>query len=165
MILQLVSSKFLTTFSDFRCAQSDPDFLSVAQYCAYLEFYATQFNLWPHIELSSPVKKIRRRDGNGHVITFVKDDEASEWECDAVAICTGLHVNPFVPKVPGIEKVPLVMHSSDFKQRQDFGIDQQIMILGAGETAHDLSYLAVTSPTKSVTMCHRDGFFYAPKVS
>jgi hypothetical protein len=28
----------------------------------------------------------------------------------------------------------------------------------------DLAYLAVTSPTKSVTLSHRDGFLCAPKV-
>jgi dimethylaniline monooxygenase (N-oxide forming) len=39
------------------------------------------------------------------------------------------------------------------------------MILGSGETGMDLAYLAVTSPTKSVTLCHRDGFLCAPKVS
>jgi len=38
------------------------------------------------------------------------------------------------------------------------------VVLGAGETAMDVSHLAVTSPTKSVTMCHRDGWFYAPKI-
>ncbi|KAK0704366.1 hypothetical protein B0H67DRAFT_591225 [Lasiosphaeris hirsuta] len=37
------------------------------------------------------------------------------------------------------------------------------MVLGGGETASDVSYLAVTSPTKQVVMCHRYGFHFAPK--
>jgi dimethylaniline monooxygenase (N-oxide forming) len=28
----------------------------------------------------------------------------------------------------------------------------------------DMAHLAVTSPTKSVTVCHREGFFCGPKV-
>lgn len=99
------------------------------------------------------------------MISFSQNDKAEEWECDAVAVCSGLHVKPDIPSLKGIENVSVVMHSSEFKSRSDFGEGKNVMILGAGETAMDLSYLAVTSPTKSVTLCHRDGFFYAPKVS
>lgn len=99
------------------------------------------------------------------MISFSKNGNDEEWECDAVAVCSGLHVKPDIPSLKGIENVPVVMHSSEFKSRSDFGEGKNVMILGAGETAMDLSYLAVTSPTKSVTLCHRDGFFYAPKVS
>lgn len=41
---------------------------------------------------------------------------------------------------------------------------KNICILGVGETAMDISHMAVTSNTKSVTLCHRRGFVYAPKV-
>ncbi|KAG4443496.1 hypothetical protein IFR05_001066 [Cadophora sp. M221] len=73
-------------------------------------------------------------------------------------------MHPYIPTVPGIEHVPRVFHSSEFGLRKDFGVNKHIMILGAGETAMDLGYLAVTSPTKSVTISHRDGFYYAPKI-
>lgn len=74
-------------------------------------------------------------------------------------------VEPSRPTIPGIENVPRIMHSAEFKSRDDFGDSKSVMILGAGETAMDISYLAVTSPSvKSVTLCHRDGFVYAPKV-
>jgi dimethylaniline monooxygenase (N-oxide forming) len=99
------------------------------------------------------------------VISFSKDDRDDTWECDAVAICSGLHVKPDIPFLDGVDNVPKVMHSSEFKSRSDFGEGKNVMILGAGETAMDLAYLAVTSPVQSVTLCHRDGFFYAPKVS
>ena len=163
-ILKLVSSKYLTTFSDFRCLKDDPDFLPTSSYCAYLEAYSTHFGLWSHINLSTPVKHVRRRAPNTHVITYSKNGSDYEWECDAVAICSGLHVDPYIPSVEGIENVPLVIHSSQFKGRKDFGEGKHVMVLGAGETAMDVSHLAVTSSTKCVTMCHRDGFLYAAKV-
>ena len=100
----------------------------------------------------------------GHVLCYARNGTEEEWDCDAIAICSGLHVEPYIPFVKGIENVPLVMHSSEFKQRKDFAKGKDVLVLGAGETAMDLSYLAVTSPTKSVTMCHRGGFIYAPKV-
>ncbi|KAH6680487.1 hypothetical protein B0J14DRAFT_266618 [Halenospora varia] len=161
---ELVSSKYLTTFSDFRLLSSDADFVPVQRFVKYLEDYSTRFNLWPHIALNTWVTNVRRNNTGGHVITSKSEHQEEEWECDAIAVCSGLHVEPDIPKIEGIENVPVVMHSSQFKTRRDFGEDANIVVLGAGETAHDISYLAVTSPTKSVTMCHRDGFFYAPKL-
>lgn len=98
------------------------------------------------------------------MVKYNKDGKEEIWECNAVAICSGLHVEPSIPAVKGIEHVPKVLHSSQFKSREDFGDDKNIMVLGVGETAMDISHLAVTGNTKSVTLCHRGGFVYAPKV-
>jgi dimethylaniline monooxygenase (N-oxide forming) len=162
----MVSSKQLTTFSDFRQSIQAPDFLATSTYCDYLENYCTNFKLWSHIQLSTKVTKIGRVGGKGHVVTYISsDDSANDWSCDAVAICTGLHVVPNIPHIQGIQSIPTVLHSSEFKERNQFGFGKDVMILGSGETGMDLAYLAVTSPTKSVTLCHRDGFLCAPKVS
>ena len=139
--------------------------MSPERFCKYLEEYSTRFKLWPHISVSTKVTSVRRREPNGHVVSFSKEEKQEQWECDAVAVCSGLHVKPDIPFLEGAENVPIVMHSSEFKSRSDFGDEKNVIVLGAGETAMDLSYLAVTSRTKSVTMCHRDGFFFAPKVS
>lgn len=135
------------------------------RYVEYLNQYCDEFNLWPSINLSSPVSTIRRRagDAGGHVIHYRKDGKEMTWECDAVAVCSGLHVTPSIPSIPGIEKVPMVKHSSDFKARAEFGVDKTVVVLGTGETGIDMAHLAVTSPTKRVILCHRDGFLGAPK--
>lgn len=164
---QQVSSKYLTTFSDFRPLASDPDFLSMNRYLGYLDEYCTHFDLWKHIELGTRVTKLRRK-GSGHVITLKKqgrkDTQEEDWECDAVAICTGLHVEPHIPHVDGIEHIPTVIHSSEFKERNDFGENKNVVVLGVGETGMDIAHLAVTSPTASVTVCHRRGFLGGPKI-
>jgi dimethylaniline monooxygenase (N-oxide forming) len=113
------------------------------------------------------VSSIQRSKIGSHIVSYSQTEDVSteEWECDAVAVCSGLHVLPNVPQLVGIENVPAVLHSSRFKERNQFGVDKNIMILGSGETGMDLAFLAITSPTKSVTLCHRDGFLCAPKVS
>lgn len=66
---------------------------------------------------------------------------------------------------PATTSTPIqILHSKDFKTREQFGKDQTVLILGAGETAMDLGGLAVTSDSKRVIMCHRGGFSYQPKV-
>ncbi|OCT52237.1 Dimethylaniline monooxygenase [Cladophialophora carrionii] len=167
---EMVSSKFLTTFSDFRIPKGrfpsgDNDFLQLEEYVDYLEDYADHFKLRPHINLNTKVTNVRRaKGGKGHVVTYTSPGgRTEEWACDAVAVCTGLHVETVVPDIPGIEKVPTVLHSSQYKSREIFKEGSNVVILGVGETAMDMAYFAVTSPVKTVTLSHRGGFVLAPK--
>lgn len=143
----------------------EPQFLSIPRYLKYLDDYCTAFALWPHIYLSSPVVSVSRRVGGGHVIRYKsKEGEQEIWECDAVAICCGLHDSPERVEVPGLEKVPVVIHSSEFKERKQFGENKTVAILGVGESSMDIAYLAITAPTKRVVICHKRGFINTPKV-
>lgn len=67
-----------------------------------------------------------------------------------------------------------VLHSSEFKNREgaanEFlrsdGSPSTVVVLGAGETGHDIASLAVTKPgVGRVLMCHRGGFYIAPKIT
>ncbi len=81
-----------------------------------------------------------------------------------MAICSGLHVEPNIPHISGIKNAPQVIHSSQFKTRKQLD-GKTVLIVGSGETGADIAYLAATSQTNRVVMCHRDGFHFAPKVS
>lgn len=132
----------------------------------YLEAYCTHFGLWQYIRLNTRVLSITREVDGSHIINY-KAKEAhfpSEWKCDAVAICSGLHVTPNIPYIKGLENAPTVFHSSDFKTRAQFETDKTVMIIGCGETGADIAYLAATSPTRRILLCHRDGAHFAPKV-
>jgi dimethylaniline monooxygenase (N-oxide forming) len=162
---ELVSSKFLTCFSDFSARRDDEDFLSSERYREYLEEYATHFGLWPYINLNTHVIGVRRGDTSGHVVSYrTSKGEEHEWDCDALAVCSGVHSSPNIPFILGIQYVLTVIHSQDFKKREQFGVDKTVLVLGSGETGCDMSYLAITSPTKRVILSHRDGWIGAPKV-
>jgi dimethylaniline monooxygenase (N-oxide forming) len=136
----------------------------VEQYCTYLEGYAKYFGLKPNIHLNAPVTKVERGEKGGHILHYLELGQECFWYCDAVAICSGLHVTPNIPPIEGLSNVPMVMHSSDFKEKRQFGVGKDVLIVGSGETGMDVAHMAVTSNTKSVTLCHRDGFHVAPKV-
>ncbi|KAI0998109.1 hypothetical protein K3495_g10082 [Podosphaera aphanis] len=160
----MVSSRQLTTFSDYRLPPSTPDFLTTDDYCRYLDRYCEKFNLFPHIHLDTRVTSIQRQpSGIGHAIHTLHMGKASQWSCDAVAICSGLHVTPNIPDIPGLSNVPKVFHSSRFKGVQQLGVDMDVLILGSGETGMDIAYRAVKADTRSVTLSHRDGFMCASK--
>lgn len=193
--MQLVSSKYLTGFSDFRISKKDQDFLSPERYLMYLEDFASEFELWSHINCSTRVVKVERDGRGGHNIAFETDFQSlqrrSVWNCHAIVICTGVNDRPVIPPIPGLTQnshppYPIIinkhpsrnhnetgtrrsittLHSSHFKSRAQFSQEEKVVvILGVGETAMDIGHLAVTSPTKSVIMCHRDGFLHAPKIT
>ncbi|KAL5400089.1 hypothetical protein PMIN03_013119 [Paraphaeosphaeria minitans] len=157
------SSRQLTTFSDFRW-KSGPDFMTVEQYLDYLGAYCEAFRLSPYIDFCCRVTNVRQNGSGRHVVSYTKNGEAQEWICDAVAICTGLHVHPSLVPLDGVENIPKSIHSADFKSSAQFENAKTVLILGSGETAADVAHLAVTSGSRRVVLCHRDGFHLAPKV-
>ncbi|CAI0654724.1 unnamed protein product [Colletotrichum noveboracense] len=173
---EMVSSKYLTAFSDFRVAKELPDFLPMEEYVRYLEAYCTKFGLWDLIETQTEIVQVLRLTQGNHRVFYKRHvdrrsggdneprPEELSWDCDAVAICSGLNNIPSIPAIEGLENVSSVLHSSEVKSGRQFGKNTSVMILGAGETAMDLAHLAVTSNAREVVMCHKDGFYCAKKV-
>lgn len=176
---EMVSSRYLTSFSDFRFPAETQDFPTPTQYAAYLDAYAEQWGLMPHVECGKRVVSLQRlpgsKGGRGKhrmLVETVASGNRESWDCDAVAICVGVNSVPTKTTIPGVEigmpgKIK-VLHSSQFKGRDDFGPDQgagkTVVVVGAGETGSDIAHLAITSKAKEVILCHRHGFTFAPKV-
>jgi dimethylaniline monooxygenase (N-oxide forming) len=57
------------------------------------------------------------------------------FDCSHIALCTGLHVEPNIPHIPGIENLKgEAFHSSQYKARSQL-TGKTVLILGCGETA------------------------------
>lgn len=169
----MVSSKQLTTFSDYRLPLDSPDHISLPGYVEYLKSYIDHFQLWKHINLGCRVQSIDAQAPDSktrYKVTYSRSSEDAEtttqehFECTHLAVCTGLHVQPNIPTIPGIEFLKGdALHSSMYKNRSQLR-DQDILLLGCGETAMDIAYEAIKADAKSVTMCFRTGFLSFPKV-
>ncbi|TCD70584.1 hypothetical protein EIP91_002614 [Steccherinum ochraceum] len=176
----LVSSKQLTSFSDFRLPLSHHDHLTLEEYVEYLADYTRHFKIEDRIQLNTRVTKISRAPGGGHLVSYVRRQSHGEWDSTPttihaafVAICTGLHVVPAIPEIDGIEHVlktnagaeikPAIYHSAQYKLRSEL-TGRRVMILGTGETGMDLAYEAAKAGAKEVTLCSRGGFLSFPKV-
>lgn len=95
--------------------------------------------------------------------SFDDSNSLEAYDCSHIAICTGLHVEPNIPPIPGIENIKgPVFHSADYKTRSQLA-DRNVMVLGCGETAMDIAYEAIKANAQSVTMCFRTGFLSFPK--
>ncbi|KAF2204514.1 dimethylaniline monooxygenase [Delitschia confertaspora ATCC 74209] len=165
---ELVSSKQLTTFSDHRFPLSTPDHISLPQYVDYLKSYVWKFELGRFIKLGCRVTGITPLEEQKwkHRVKYIDrrlGEEEQTFDCSHLAICTGLHVDPNMPIIPGIENVKgEVFHSSQYKGRSQLR-GKNVLILGCGETAMDIAYEAIKADATAVTMCYRTGFLSFPK--
>ena len=164
----MVSSKYLTMFSDFRVGSDADDHLTLKDYVTYLEEYADKNNLRDLIRFGTEVVSLKRGEAgeagkwkvalrNGRTVA------ATESVFDAVAVCSGLHNYPKVPDFPGQKSnfKGRVVHSSDYKEPSIFA-GKRVLILGTGETAFDIGYNAAANGASAVTMATRRGFVSVP---
>lgn len=160
---RMVSSKYLTLFSDFRRPDADMH-MTLDDYVIYLREYAEHFGVKEIIHFGTRVENIKKGDDGKFQVTLLAADarhvHVEEW--DAVAVCSGLHNMPRVPSFPGQEHFQgTVLHSSTYKDPEIFR-GKRVLIVGTGETAFDLGYAAATSDASSVTMSTRHGFVSVP---
>ena len=105
----LVSSKQLTSYSDFRLPVEHKDHLTLNEYVQYLEDYTSHFRLRERCEFRMRTKVLKsiKVDG-GHLLRFRSLDPESEDAPDRselfthLCVCSGLHVTPAIPNIPGL---------------------------------------------------------------
>uniref|UniRef100_A0A7S3K387 FAD/NAD(P)-binding domain-containing protein n=1 Tax=Aureoumbra lagunensis TaxID=44058 RepID=A0A7S3K387_9STRA len=154
---RMVSSKYLTAFSDLRIPASADTHLTLDDYVKYLEAYTKKFNIEP---IFSTVVESIEKEGEGYVVTCKNAN--SEWSAcyDAVAICSGLHT---YPRLVPIEKEHVeTMHSANYTSGKNIFQKKRVIIVGTGETAFDAGWAAANNGAKHVTMITRTGFVSIP---
>ena len=169
---RLVSSKYITAFSDFRFDEDPavcPNHPTVEQYVEYLERYARKFDLVKHIKFVCTVTLVEDApEGDGYTVQYRHGKKISGQHFDVVAVCSGLHNTPNIP--PEFEPAsPLrrkfkgkIIHSSQYKESSIFN-HKRVLILGSGETAMDIAHRAITNPlSQDVALCVRRGFLSIP---
>lgn len=122
----LVSSSFLTCFSDFRhwrphepqaksnpgeWERHSPDHMTMQEYVRYLEEYVDYFGLRERGEIRThtrvvAVHKVQTSEGFVHRLTsrdtFTGHERTEDFT--HLAICSGLHVTPSAPHIPGLPR-------------------------------------------------------------
>jgi dimethylaniline monooxygenase (N-oxide forming) len=102
-----------------------------------------RFALEPHMKLGCRVASIEPLEKSTeqqwkHRVTYTdkhNDNGEQTFDCSHIAICTGLHVEPNIPNIPGIEHIKgEVFHSSSYKKRSQL-TGRDVLVMGCGETA------------------------------
>jgi dimethylaniline monooxygenase (N-oxide forming) len=160
---RLTSSPAITAFSDFPVSP-DGTHMKVGEYADYLSRYADAFDVRRHIRFSTTVHDLRPAAGGGwKVDSAAEDGIRREEHFDAVAVCSGLHQNPFIPVFPGQDDFPgAVIHGSRYR-RPDQVRGQRVLVVGGGESAADI-VAEVSEHAADTVLSLRRGVAVVPRI-
>jgi dimethylaniline monooxygenase (N-oxide forming) len=126
---ELVSSRNLTAFSDFRIGNGDDDykcsdgalpmFLPLPEYVRYLQAYADKHSLLSVAHFSTTVSRVVKQKTGKYVMETKVESQTQKWNFDYVCVAAGLHQTPWTPSVDGLASFTgKVLHSQAYKSPQ-----------------------------------------------
>ena len=155
----MTSSKWISEFGSYPIPDKYPDFLEPQQMLKYLESFAKTFNLEERIHCGISVQAVRD-DGNGKY--NVHTDNKIYQGYDFVVLCTGIHGQPDIPDLPGLENFEgTVLHGSKYKTPESFK-DKRVLCIGLGESGVGIS--SEISSVAANTIVSASTYPLAPRV-
>jgi dimethylaniline monooxygenase (N-oxide forming) len=149
------SSKYRSAISDYPFPGDTDDFPTWRQMLEYLQGYADNFQLGPHIQLNTRVTHISREGDAWAVELLTKDGTRCEY-FDKVAVANGTFTAPKTPKLPGIEQFSgRALHAINFHRPETFK-DQRVLLIGLHASAQDVA-MNLSGHAAQVYASHRNG--------
>ena len=181
----IISSRKTTEYADYPMPAEFPDFPSAQQMLEYLNSYAEEFKLRPHLQFSTKVVMCRPNPAKHNPVATapgsdkraLPDGRATAPEPDArwevelangekriykgVIVCSGHHWDKRFPNYPG-QFTGEYIHTKDYKNPQQL-IDKRVLVIGGGNSACDLASEAARVG-RSCDLSLRRGYWFLPKV-
>ncbi|KAL5005533.1 hypothetical protein ScPMuIL_018989 [Solemya velum] len=167
-------SKHNYCYSDFPFPDEVPDFPSHEHMSQYIVDYAKNFHVDECIRFRRTVSNISKTDDGWEVTAMLTEDDSKGVEVTAqrevytskyIAIGTGHHVTPSMPKFPGQESFKgRILHSAAYKDALTSDcVGKHVLIVGIGNSAVDAAIdCATVGRCKSVYISTRSGSWVLP---
>lgn len=128
----IISSKWLSRYSDFPMPDDYPDYPSHREVLAYFQAYTKKFDLEKYIRFNSEVLKVEKMDKDRWRVTL-KEGTTEEFDC--LLIANGHHS---VPRHPAWKDdfTGQYLHSHGFKNNRGFE-GKRILVVGVGNSGCD----------------------------
>lgn len=162
--LTLVNNPLLISFSDFLPSEAlnGLQMWTAAQYVSYLQRYADAHGITDLIQFNTVVKSARLVEGKWHlnILDLAVKRKAT---FDYIVICSGSNGKANLPTLPKQHNYSgKIIHSSDVKDPADFA-NQNVVFLGLGETASDLSYFTAKYARSTTVSVRRWPGYFIPR--
>ncbi|KAI3535866.1 hypothetical protein CABS01_00809 [Colletotrichum abscissum] len=164
------TSKQMAHITDFPFTDDDATHPTAKSIERYLEAYAKEFDLLPHIKFSTKVSKVERDDVNGKWVIHTHntlpgmETGLQKHVFDRVVLATGIVNTPMMPDIKGIEKFEgEAKHSIEFKDPYRYS-GKNVLLIGIGATSADTQSFLKKANARSITISHRQQFYLVPKM-
>lgn len=161
--------------SDFPYPEETPNFPHHSIVQEHLQRYIDNFNLRSRIFLNTPVNNVEKK-GNKWEITIVEKkyiydssgnssllDNKKLLYYDKVIVCSGVHHVPNIPQDGMYKKFTgEIFHSHEYDTIQERFKNKNILIIGGGETANDIS--SELAPYSNLYVSIRNGQWFQNKL-
>ena len=155
--LHLNSENRVTAYKDFPFPDGTPLYPDHVQVAAYLDAYARQFGVLPHVRFNAGVASVRR-DGAGWQVGL-QDGSTSAF--DAVVVASGHQGVPKHPPFRG-DFTGEYLHSHAYRVPEPFR-GKRVLVVGAGNSACDIA-ADICPVTASCTMAARSPVLMMPRM-
>lgn len=161
------SCRDTTAFSDRPIdPERYPEFLTHAQFLAYIREYVAHYQLMAYIQLNTRVISCRQLEGSEKwVVVSLKNGEGNEpveQIFDAVIACSGLFSKPYIPEFKNMGRFKgEVLHSQVYRNPSPFD-GKRVAVIGFEDSAADIS-CEVRNVAKEVHLITRRGGWVMPR--
>nr|8ODW_A Chain A, Polyketide synthase modules-related protein [Gynuella sunshinyii]8ODW_B Chain B, Polyketide synthase modules-related protein [Gynuella sunshinyii] len=125
-------------FSDFPADTTDGFFLGVDQVRAYLQAYASRFDIHQYIHYNSKIIAVTEH-GDQWKVDIGEGDQQQTRYFDGVAMCHGRYKHPFIPTIPGLDQFQgEVLHSGQYYDNRIFA-GKRVLVIGNGVSGMDIA--------------------------
>lgn len=160
--MSLTVSNYFMAFSSLPPAEPERRYWTKAEYHAYLQRFASTFDLLPHITFQAKVERVEpQADGRWLVHTTINGQPETAF-FDTVAVCSGQFQTPFIPKLKGMERFGgTVLHTLDYRNATAFQ-GKRVVCVGLGESAADVCH-QVAQVAQATTLVVRRPLVILPR--
>lgn len=159
--LHLITPRSVSLFDGYPQPADYPPYPSRDQIVAYMNAFAKDRGLLPHIRFNTEVHAVNPRGAAGmggwEVVT---EGGATSEDFDVVVVANGHLHHKYAPELPGSFDGK-VIHSYDYRNAADID-GERVLVIGAGNSGCDLAVDAAAA-RKRVTVSIRNPFTFLPK--
>jgi dimethylaniline monooxygenase (N-oxide forming) len=152
---RLTSSGVLTAFSDFPIPSNRSGHMRIGDYVDYLREYCEKFDLPKHLRFATSVESVSKNLSGDWTLRLRDSTGSREEHFDAVAICSGLHQHPNIPRFAGQETFRgEVIHGAHYRRPSQVS-GKRVLIVGAGESGADVTAEVAAHAAETVLSLRR----------
>ena len=153
------TSRVLSRFSDLAHSPGVPVYPSAAQMEIYLQRYAEEFDLSPHVSLKSAVRTLARDPAGGWRLEGGSPNGDWSETFERVVVASGRYNKPKRPEVAGLDSFPgHVGHAFDYEWDRE-AYRGVVLVVGSSISALEIAGdLAMTGADRVVSSARRQRY-------